>query len=46
MGNISKGIVIVILLTLIGGGIFLVTWEIPAPTAKVERVLPNDRFPN
>lgn len=46
MGSISKVILIVILLAVVGGGIFLVTWEIPAPTAKVERVLPNDRFPN
>jgi hypothetical protein len=26
------------------GGIFLATWNIPAPTATIEKVIPNDRF--
>jgi hypothetical protein len=30
---------------LLGGAIFLVTWEIPAPTVKVETVIPDDRLP-
>jgi hypothetical protein len=34
-----------ILLLLVGGGVFLAAWDIPAPSAKVEKVLPNDRFP-
>lgn len=34
-----------ILLVLAGGAAFLVTWDIPAPTAPVEKVIPNDRFP-
>jgi hypothetical protein len=25
--------------------VFLATWDIPAPTQKVEKVLSNDRFP-
>ena len=24
---------------------FLYTWDIPAPTQKVEKTLPDDRFP-
>ena len=28
-----------------GSIIFLITWEIPPPTAPVEVVLPDDRFP-
>jgi len=31
-------------LALVGGGIFLATWNIPAPKAKVEKILPNDRL--
>jgi hypothetical protein len=30
---------------LLGGVIFLVTWEIPAPTAQVETVIPDERLP-
>lgn len=25
--------------------IFLVTWEIPAPSARVEKVVPSERLP-
>jgi hypothetical protein len=35
----------VLLISIVGGGIFLATWKIPAPTATVEKVIPNDRFP-
>jgi hypothetical protein len=30
---------------LVGGGVFLAGWDIPAPQQRVEKVLPNDRFP-
>jgi len=30
----------------LGGAIFLAYWDIPAPTSTVEKVLPNDRFPD
>lgn len=33
------------LLFLAGGALFLATWDIPAPSAEVERIIPNDRFP-
>jgi hypothetical protein len=46
MGNIAKIILIVIVVVLIGGGLFLATWDIPAPSATVEKTVPNDRFPN
>lgn len=38
-------LLILILLTVVGGALFLLTWDIPAPTASVEKVIPNDRFP-
>jgi hypothetical protein len=28
----------------VGSVVFLVTWDIPAPIAKVEKVIPNDKF--
>jgi len=33
-----------LVIILAGGAIFLATWEIPAPVAQVEKVIPNDRF--
>ncbi len=36
---------IILLLVTVGGGLaFLATWDIPAPSQKVEKVLDNDRF--
>ena len=36
----------VTLLVLLGtGAAFLATWEIPPPSAKIEKVIPDDRFP-
>ena len=28
-----------------GGGLFLFTWEIPAPTRQVEKIIPDEKFP-
>lgn len=36
---------ITILLAIVGGVVFLLTWDIPPPSAEVEKVIPNDRFP-
>ncbi len=36
---------ILLLAALAGGGVFLATWDIPAPTTNVEKTLPDDRFP-
>ena len=45
MMRLTLVIVVVLLVTLVGGGIFLATWEIPAPSATVEKTIPDDRFP-
>jgi len=45
MKKISKLVLILVLAAIAGGGAFLATWEIPAPVKNVERVLPDDRFP-
>jgi hypothetical protein len=34
----------VIVVILVGAGAFLATWNIPAPSTTVERVIPNDKF--
>jgi hypothetical protein len=37
--------IFILLLASIGGGFaFLSTWDIPAPSSTVEKVIPNDRF--
>jgi len=45
MKNISRAVLILVFLGIAGGAAFLATWDIPPPVKKVERVLPDDRFP-
>lgn len=45
MKKISVIVVGIVLLAVAGGGIFLATWNIPAPVADIEKVVPDDRFP-
>ena len=35
----------VLALLVIGGAVFLATWDFPPPTATVHKVIPDDRFP-
>ncbi|GAB6054514.1 hypothetical protein JCM17960_33340 [Magnetospira thiophila] len=44
MRGLTKFLLLLVLLLVVGGGVFLVTWDIPAPVTKVEKVIPNDRF--
>ena len=34
-----------LVLVVAGGAVFLVTWDIPAPTREVETVVPDERLP-
>jgi hypothetical protein len=45
MSTINRFLIVLLLVLVLGGTVFLVTWEIPPPTAHVERVLPDDTFP-
>jgi len=45
MGKLTVALVIVIALLLLGGGIFLALWNPPTPSAPVQKVLPDARFP-
>lgn len=31
-------------LVLIVGAVFVTTWEVPRPTAQIEKVIPDERF--
>lgn len=46
MMRISTILIVLILASLAGGAVFLATWEIPAPSTTVEKVIPDDQFPN
>ena len=45
MSKLSRIIALFVLVVLAAGVVFLATWQIPPPTAKVEKVIPNERFP-
>jgi hypothetical protein len=45
MRNISLIVVAFTVLFLAGGIAFLAMWEMPAPSAPLQKVLPDDRFP-
>jgi hypothetical protein len=38
-------ILFTVLVLIVGGVIFLATWDIPAPVATMEKIIPDDRFP-
>ena len=45
MGKLTVALVIIIALALLGGMTFLALWNPPPPSAPVEKVIPNERFP-
>lgn len=45
MKSFSRIVLVVFVLLFVGGAAFLATWDIPAPVSKIEKVLPDDRFP-
>jgi hypothetical protein len=45
MKNISRIIFFVVVAIVVGGAVFLATWDIPAHLNIIEEVLPDDRFP-
>ena len=36
---------LVLFLSAVGGSVYLLTADLPAPVKPIEKVLPNDRFP-
>ena len=39
-----KVFILLVLAVIVGGTIFLATWDMPPPSAVTEKVIPNDRF--
>jgi hypothetical protein len=44
MRNVPRLILFTVLVLIVGGVIFLATWDIPAPVATMEKIIPDDRF--
>lgn len=45
MGKIAGILLVLVLLVLVGGGVFLASFDLPAPKARVEKVIADDRLP-
>lgn len=45
MSKVILSVLFVIVAAIVGGAVFLATWDIPAPTSRHEVVISNDRFP-
>ncbi|HLO78228.1 MAG TPA: hypothetical protein VK196_17365 [Magnetospirillum sp.] len=45
MSKIAAVLVVLMLAVIVGGGIFLATFDLPPPSAKVEKVIPDDKLP-
>lgn len=45
MKNVSRIVLFLLLALLVGGAVFLAMWDIPPPVAKIEKVIPDERFP-
>lgn len=42
---VVRALLILLLLILVGGTVFLLVWDIPAPTQRIEIEIPDDRLP-
>ena len=44
MARLTKFMVILLILSVVGGAVFLATGEFPPPSKSVEQVIDNNRF--
>jgi hypothetical protein len=45
MTSVGRWLFLVLAVLVVGTGLFLVAWDIEAPTGRVEVTLPDERFP-
>jgi hypothetical protein len=45
MKHVSMIVLLLLLALIVGGSVFLVTWDILPSVAKIEKVIPDERFP-
>jgi len=43
--NVLFAAAVASVLVLLVGAVVVMTWEVPRPTAQVEKVIPDERFP-
>ena len=46
MSRITKFLLSIVLAAAAAGAVFLMTWDIPAPTSRVEITVPDETFKN
>ncbi len=44
MSSLTRIVVLLLLIVVVGGTAALAMWDIPAPTTKIVKVIPDDRF--
>ncbi len=44
MTTMMKFLLLLVLVAVVGLGVFLATWDMPPPSAPVERTIPDERF--
>ena len=45
MGKVTIFLILILVLVIVGGFVALAYWDFPAPWTRVEKVLPDARFP-
>ena len=45
MSTVTRILLVSLLVVVLGGVLFLVTWDIPPPTARIEKTIPDERLP-
>lgn len=45
MSKISGILVLLVLAVIVGGAVFLATWDLPPPSARIEKAIPDDKLP-
>ena len=45
MGRVTIVLIVILVLALAAGFVALAYWDFPAPSTRVEKVLPDARFP-
>lgn len=45
MSKIAGFLVVLVLAVIVVGGVFLATFDLPPPSATVEKVIPDDHLP-
>lgn len=44
-GKLVRLLTLTLIIVILGGVVFLATWDIPPPTVQVETVVPDERLP-